>query len=59
MGVIRDKVLMLNPAKCTFGVKAGKFLGYMVTEKGIEVNQAKMVALMGMTPHPPTPPHGI
>lgn len=49
-GIIRDKGLMLNPAKCTFRVKPGKFLGYMVTEKGIEVNKAMMETLMGMTP---------
>lgn len=48
-GVNRDKGLMLNPTKCTFGVKARKFLGYMVPKKGIEVNQAKVAALMGMT----------
>lgn len=48
-GVIRDKGLMLNPPKCIFGVRAGKFLGYMVTEKGIEVNQAKVAVLKGMT----------
>lgn len=49
-GVIRDKELMLNPTKCTFRVKAEKFLGYMVTQKGIEVSQAKVVELMVMTP---------
>lgn len=42
--------MMLNLAKCTFGVNAEKFLGYMVTQKGIEVNQAKVAALMSMTP---------
>lgn len=49
-GVIRANGLMLNPVKCTFGVKTGKFLGYLVTQKGIEMNQAKIVALMSMTP---------
>lgn len=47
--MIRDKGLMLNPTKYTFGVRAGKFLGYMVNEKGIEVNQAKVAAVKGMT----------
>ncbi len=28
--------MILNPAKCHFGVSAGKFLGYMVTKRGIE-----------------------
>lgn len=30
--------LKLNPTKCAFGVQSGKFLGYMVISKGIEVN---------------------
>lgn len=41
---------MLNPAKCVFGVKVGKFLGYMVTEKGIEVNMTKVEAILKLTP---------
>jgi hypothetical protein len=30
--------LKLNPEKCVFGVKKGKFLGYLVSTKGIEAN---------------------
>ena len=30
--------LCLNVDKCAFGVGAGKFLGYMITHRGIEVN---------------------
>ena len=30
--------MRLNPAKCTFGVKSGKLLGFIVSQKGIEVN---------------------
>ena len=30
--------LHLNASKCSFGVGLGKFLGYMVTHRGIEVN---------------------
>ena len=34
-----DRVQMrLNPDKCTFGVQAGNFLGYLVTNRGIELN---------------------
>ncbi|RVW74826.1 Transposon Ty3-I Gag-Pol polyprotein [Vitis vinifera] len=42
---------VLNPAKCAFGVSSGKFLGFMVTQRGIEVNpyQVKAVANM-LTP---------
>lgn len=31
----------LNPAKCTFGVVAGKFLGFMLTSRDIEANPNK------------------
>lgn len=30
--------MKLNPSKCAFGVNVGKFLGFMVTQRGIEVN---------------------
>ncbi|GJZ78085.1 reverse transcriptase domain-containing protein [Tanacetum coccineum] len=33
--------MKLNPKKCSFGVKEGKFLGYMVTSKGIRANPTK------------------
>ncbi|PKI78489.1 hypothetical protein CRG98_001129 [Punica granatum] len=36
----------LNPAKCTFGVKSGKLLGFVVSEKGIEVDLDKVQAIM-------------
>ena len=29
--------LRLNPNKCTFGVRSGKLLGFVVSNKGIEV----------------------
>lgn len=33
--------LKLNPAKCMFGVKSGKFLSFVLLERGIEVNPAR------------------
>ncbi|GKE36187.1 reverse transcriptase domain-containing protein [Tanacetum coccineum] len=33
--------MKLNPKKCSFGVREGKFLGYMVTSEGIRANPAK------------------
>ena len=36
--ILRSYRLRLNASKCSFGVGSGKFLGYMVTHKGIEVN---------------------
>ena len=36
--VLRQHKLCLNAKKCAFGVGAGKFLGYLITNQGIEVN---------------------
>ena len=36
--ILREHNLRLNASKCSFGVGSGKFLGYMVTHGGIEVN---------------------
>ncbi|XP_073138857.1 uncharacterized protein [Henckelia pumila] len=45
---VRRYGIKLNPAKCMFGVKSGKFLGFMVTERGIEVNPEKVKLLREM-----------
>ena len=37
-GILREHKLRLNASKCLFGVGSGKFLGYMVTHRGIEVS---------------------
>ncbi|XP_042408013.1 CDPK-related kinase 3-like [Zingiber officinale] len=39
---LRANDIKLNPNKCLFGAKSGRFLGYIVTEWGIEVNPSKM-----------------
>ena len=36
--VLRKHRLRLNVEKCTFGVGVGKFLGYLITNRGIKVN---------------------
>ena len=36
--ILRRHKLRLNTSKCSFGVGLGKFLGYMVTHRRIEVN---------------------
>ncbi|XP_006599872.1 uncharacterized protein [Glycine max] len=36
--------LRLNPAKCTFEVMSRKLLGFVVSQKGIEVNPEKLTA---------------
>ncbi|XP_055960075.1 uncharacterized protein LOC130014946 [Mercurialis annua] len=42
--------LKLNPLKCAFGVKAGIFLGFLVHERGIEVDQNKTKAIREVKP---------
>ncbi|RDX85668.1 Retrovirus-related Pol polyprotein from transposon opus, partial [Mucuna pruriens] len=46
--ILRKNQLRLNPEKCSFGVKAGKFLGFMLTERGIEANPDKCQAIISM-----------
>lgn len=36
--VLRKYGMKLNPSKCSFGVSAGQFLGYVVTQRGIEAS---------------------
>nr|KYP41357.1 Retrovirus-related Pol polyprotein from transposon 17.6 [Cajanus cajan] len=40
--------LKLNPEKCSFGVQAGKFLGFLLTHRGIEANPHKCSAIINM-----------
>ncbi|GKV15410.1 hypothetical protein SLEP1_g26203 [Rubroshorea leprosula] len=42
---LRKNIMQLNPAKCTFGVESGKFLGFMVSKRGIKVNPKKIKAI--------------
>ena len=42
--------IKLNPSKCMFGVTAGKFLGFMVSQRGIKVNPEKVQAIMELKP---------
>ena len=43
--VLRRHKLCLNASKCSFGVGPGKFLGYMVTHRGIEVKPDQIKAI--------------
>ena len=43
--VLRNYKLRLNASKCSFGVGSDKFLGYMVTHRGIEVNPDQFKAI--------------
>ena len=40
--------MKLNPKKCVFGVRSGKFLGFMVSERGIDANPDKVKAILDL-----------
>ena len=42
--------MKLNLSKCVFGVTAGKFLGFMVSQRGIEVNSEKVRVILELEP---------
>ncbi|XP_028123518.1 uncharacterized protein LOC114320656 [Camellia sinensis] len=46
--ILKNHQLRLNASKCTFGVGTGKFLGYMVTHRGIEANQDQIKAVQDL-----------
>ena len=48
--MLRKYKLRLNASKCSFGVDLGKFLGYMVTHYGIEVNLDKIKTINDLQP---------
>ncbi|XP_058772888.1 uncharacterized protein LOC131646985, partial [Vicia villosa] len=50
---LRKYQLRLNPNKCTFGVRSGKLLGFIVSQRGIEVDPDKVRAIQEM-PAPKT-----
>nr|KYP71442.1 Retrovirus-related Pol polyprotein from transposon 17.6 [Cajanus cajan] len=45
---IRKHNMRLNLEKCIFGVQGGKFLGFMITSRGIEANLEKCKAIIQM-----------
>ena len=47
---LRSYNMKLNPSKCVFRVTTGKFLGFMVSHRGIEVNSEKVRAIMELEP---------
>ena len=47
---LRSYNMKLNPSKCAFGVTVGKFLGFMVSQRGIEANPDKIQAKIEMAP---------
>ena len=51
--LLRTNGMKLNPLKCVFGVSLGKFLGFMVTQRGIEANPMQLGLLWNLRPLPP------
>ena len=49
---LREYKVKLNPEKCIFGVPAGKLLGFVVSERGIEANPEKIKAIERMRKPP-------
>ena len=48
--VLRRHKLHLNANKCNFGVEAGKFLGYLITNREIKVNLDKTEVVKHLKP---------
>ena len=48
--ILRGHKLRLNASKCSFGVGSGKFLSYMVTHQGTEVNPDQVKAINNLQP---------
>ena len=47
--ILQKYQMKLNPLKCAFGVKSGKFLGFTVNQRGIDANPEKINALLEMS----------
>ena len=48
--ILRAFNMKLNPKKCVFGVRSGKFLGFMISYRGIKANPDKIQAVLNMKP---------
>ena len=48
--ILRRHKLRLNASKCSFSVGSSKFLGYMITHKGIEVNPDQIKDINDLKP---------
>jgi hypothetical protein len=45
---LRKHQMKLNPAKCAFGISSGKFLGFMVSNRGLKANPEKILVVLKM-----------
>ena len=49
IAMLREHRIKLNPSKCTFGVSSNKFLGFIVSQRGIEANLDKIHAVLDLS----------
>ena len=47
---MRQHKLKMNPKKCVFGVQAGNFLGFLVHQRGIEIDKNKAKSIIEVLP---------
>ncbi|XP_019244445.1 PREDICTED: uncharacterized protein LOC109224312 [Nicotiana attenuata] len=47
-GILRQYGMKLNPDKCAFGITSGKFLDFLVSQRGIAVNPDQIKAIEGI-----------
>ena len=47
--ILRQYSMKLNPTKCAFGVSSGKFLGFIVPQRGIEANSKNVRVILEMS----------
>nr|XP_027083607.1 uncharacterized protein LOC113705903 [Coffea arabica] len=50
LGILRESRMRLNPKKCTFGVRSGRFLGFLVSRDRIRANSDMFQTIMDMAP---------
>ena len=50
LNTLQSYNMKLNPSKCMLWVTVGKFLGFMVSQRGIEVNPEKVRAILELEP---------
>ncbi|KAM2227799.1 hypothetical protein ACFXTI_014572 [Malus domestica] len=46
--ILKRYRMRLNPNKCAFGVGSGKFLGFMISQRGIKANPENIKAILDM-----------
>lgn len=49
----KEYKLKMNPLKCAFGVSSGKFLGFVIHHKGIDIDPTKAKLIQDMSPPKP------